>query len=103
MSLVITVLDAHVTPERAADLQAAYAEAARGPFPLGLVRSSLLRHAGDPTQWRIETVWESQEALAAMRRAGRPRGLQIFEAARAQPEVSIFDVVADLVPAKGNA
>ena len=103
MSPVITVLDARVTPERAADLQAAYAEAARGPFPLGLVRSALLRHASDPTQWRIETIWESQEALAAMRQAGRPRGLQIFETAGAQPSVSVFDVVADLVPTKGAA
>jgi len=69
MSPVITVLDARVTPERAADLQAAYAEAARGPFPLGLVRSALLRHASDPNQWRIETIWESQEAAGALHRS----------------------------------
>lgn len=102
MNPVVTVLDATVAPERAADLQAAYAEAAQGPFPPGLVRSTLLQLPSDPTQWRIETTWESREALTAMRQAGgKPKGIQIFEAAGAQPSVSFFDVVADLVPPKG--
>lgn len=96
MSSVVTVLEAHVLPERATDLQAAYAEAARGPFPPGLLRSSLLRHSTDQTLWRIETVWQSREALAVMRQFGKPRGIQIFEAAGAQPSLSIFDGIADL-------
>ncbi len=96
MTFVVTVLEARVPPERVADLQAAYAEAARGPFPSGLLRSALLRQRTEPTQWRIETVWQSQEALAAMRQApGKPRGVQIFEAAGAQPSLSIFDAIAD--------
>jgi hypothetical protein len=98
MTLVVTVLEARVAPERAADLQAAYAEAASGPFPLGLVQSILLRHSSDPTQWRIETTWQSHDALAAMRGAGKPRGLQIFEAAGAVPSLSVFDAIAGLNP-----
>ncbi|HXJ31787.1 MAG TPA: antibiotic biosynthesis monooxygenase [Gemmatimonadales bacterium] len=98
MTLVVTVLEAHVAPERAGDLQAAYRDAAAGPFPPGLVASILLRHASDPTHWRIETTWQSHEALAAMRGAGKPRGLQIFEAAGASPSLSVFDRVAELAP-----
>jgi heme-degrading monooxygenase HmoA len=98
MTLVVTVLEARVAPERAADLQTAYAEAAGGPFPPGLVRSTLLRHANDPTHWRIETIWQSHDALAAMRSAGKPRGLQIFEAAGAAPSLNVFDAIADLAP-----
>ena len=41
MSLVVTVLEGHVAPERVADLQAAYTEAAAGPFPPGLVQSTV--------------------------------------------------------------
>lgn len=103
MSLVVTVLDAQVAPERTPDLEAAYTEAARGPFPAGFVRSTLLRLANDPTLWRIETIWQSHEALAAMRRLGKPRGLQIFEAAGAQPTLAVLDAVAEIVPPKGTA
>ncbi len=104
MTYVVTALEATVQLGRVADLQAAYAEAALGPFPPGLVRSSLLRHRSDQTQWRIETVWQSQEALTAMRQApGKPRGVQIFEAAGAQPSLSIFDAVADFVVPSGAA
>ena len=83
---------------------AAYAEAAQGPVPHGLIRSTLLRQSSDQTLWRIETVWQSREALAAMRQApGKPRGVQIFEAAGAQPSLSMFDAIADFVVPKGAA
>ena len=104
MSAVFTVLESRVLPERVVDLQAAYAEAARGPFPPGLVRSTLLQHTLEQNLWRIETVWQSKEALAAMRQApGKPRGVQIFEAAGSQPSLTIFDAIADFVATTGAA
>lgn len=96
--MVVTVLEANVAPERAADLTAAYRQAAAGPFPPGLLRSTLLRDSSDSARWRIETVWQSHEALVAMRGAGKPRGVQIFEAAGAAPSLSVFDAIADLTP-----
>lgn len=98
MNQVITVLEARVAADRAAELQSAYAAAAAGPFPPGFVRSTLLRLADDPGIWRIETTWQSHEALAAMRGAGKPRGVQIFEAAGAVPTLRVFDEVARLEP-----
>jgi hypothetical protein len=98
MSRVVTVLEARVAPERVADLRAAYAAAAAGPFPPGLAGSSLLQRSDDPAVWRIETVWQSPEALAAMRGAGKPRGVMIFEAAGATPSLTIFEEVAKLSP-----
>jgi len=98
---LFTVLEAVVSPERTADLVAAYADAGRGPFPPGLVRSVLLRDSNDPARWRIETVWESLDALTAMRAAGTPRGILIFRAAGAEPTVSAFGVVAELEPPSG--
>jgi quinol monooxygenase YgiN len=101
MTMVVTVLEAYVATNRAADLQAAYAEAAGGPFPPGLLRSTLLRDSSDSTKWRIETVWESHDTLAAMRAGGKPRGVRIFEAAGATPSLTVFDAIADLAPPKG--
>ncbi len=98
MGQVVTVLEGSVATERAADLLAEFAISAAGPFPAGLMRSLLLRDANDPTRWRIETTWQSGEALAAMRSAGKPRGVQMFEAVGAHPTLSIFETLADLAP-----
>jgi len=103
MPMTITILEAHVAPDREVALQAAYGEAAHGPFPRGLVQSTLSRVTNDRTSWRIETIWESPEALAAMRNSGTPRGIQIFRAAGAEPTISILEVVANLSPPRGAA
>ena len=103
MSLVVTELEANVAPDRADELQRAYADAARGPFPSGLVSSRLLRGTADATRWRIQTVWQSLDHLTAMRAAGKPRGVQMFEAAGAPPSLSIFEVIAELAPPGGAA
>ena len=101
--MVVTVLDAHVASERVADLQAAYAAATAGPFPPGLIRSTLLRDSKDLTHWRIETFWQSHDTLDAMRALGKPRGVQIFEAAGATPALTVFDAIAELAPPKDAA
>ena len=98
MSVVATILEGQVAPERASHLRAAYSDAAAGPFPPGLLSSSLLRSASDPNVWRIQTYWASDDDLKRMRTAGKPRGVQIFEAANAAPVLSIFEVVDQLAP-----
>jgi len=103
MPMPLTVLEAHVATERESALQAAYTEAGKGPFPRGLVRSTLSRATNDPTLWRIDTIWESAEALATMRGSGTPRGIQIFRAAGAEPTISILEVVATVSPSQGAA
>ena len=103
MTMVLTVLEAHVAPAHELALVTAYRNAAQGAVPPGLVRSLLLRAADDRTLWRIETVWESREALEAMRGAGTPRGLLIFRAAGAEPVLTILEVVDALSPPNGAA
>ena len=89
--MVLTILEATVAPERVADLQAAF-RAAAAQVPPGFIRSHLVSAAADPTRWRIETLWTSREALAAMRQTGTPAGVLMFRAAGAEPSLSLFDV-----------
>ena len=93
--MVLTILEGHVSPERASDLQAAF-EAERPNTPPGLIRSHLVCAASDPTLWRIETLWTSRDALAAMRQTGTPAGILMFRAAGAEPALSIFEVRATI-------
>jgi heme-degrading monooxygenase HmoA len=94
MAMVVTMLEAEVAPERAGDLENAFARETAGPTPPGLVRSFLLH---GPT-WRIATVWESREALEAMRSSGEtPAGVRMFREAGAEPALSVFEVVAEFI------
>jgi heme-degrading monooxygenase HmoA len=94
--MVLTVLEAQLTPGQEAALQAAYAAAA-AELPPGLVRSELLRDAREVTRWRIQTWWASRAALDAMRSAGTPAGVLMFRAAGAEPALTIYEVV-DALP-----
>ncbi len=94
--MVITVLEAHVASERVAVLMAAFT-APDVVKPPGFMGSQLLRGRADPTLWRIQTRWESAEALERMRRApGTPAGVLMFRAAGAEPTLVVFDVVHEL-------
>jgi heme-degrading monooxygenase HmoA len=92
--LVITILEAQVAPEKTARLEEAYKQATKH-LDAGITQTFLLRSAKDASLWRIVTVWESREALEAMRQSGEtPRGVVMFRAADAEPMLSVFDVVA---------
>src|SRR5689334_4543329 len=93
--MVLTILEATVAPERAPDLQAAFRTAATH-VPPGLIRSHLASAAAEPTRWRIETLWTSREALAAMRQTGTPAGVLMFRAAGAEPSLSLYEVAATI-------
>jgi hypothetical protein len=50
---------------------------------------------------QVVTVFEARvapERVADLQGAGKPRGLQIFEAACANPSVAIYDTIACLEP-----
>ena len=65
-------------------------------MPAGFVRSLLISSTSDPTRWRIETLWTSRDALAAMRQAGTPAGVLMFRAAGAEPSLSLYDVISTI-------
>jgi hypothetical protein len=85
--MFVTIVDGAVAPEREGDLRSAWQENTDA-VPAGLVEASLLR--SESGGWRIVTVWESREAVMAMRAAGRPAALVMFERAGSQPSVSMW-------------
>lgn len=89
--MFVTIVEAEVDPAREDDLRSAWAH--RPPeLPAGFVESFLMR--GEETEtWRIVTVWESREAVMAMRASGgRPAALVMFEQAGAEPTPSFWSV-----------
>ena len=85
-SMVMTVLEAHVAPEKGAALEGAFNQAIKELEP-GIVQTFLLHGSADPTLWRIATLWRSRQALSEMRASGvTPRGVLIFREAGAEAE-----------------
>jgi len=95
--MIVTTAEATIEESREADLLAAWEQITSGPFPDGLVESSLTHAEGGG--WRVHTVWESREALASMRAsADTPAALAMFEAAGAVASVTVWDVVRYVRP-----
>ena len=88
--MVVTTVDGDVAPENVEGLLSKWAEVTGGPKPPGWLRAYLLR-AGEA--WRIESIWESREAIDAMRASGEtPGAIRVFAAANAEPKLTIFEV-----------
>jgi heme-degrading monooxygenase HmoA len=89
--MFVTIVEAPVEADREGDLRAAWDEITTKTLPDGLIESSLLRT--EQGTWRIVTVWESKDAVLAMRATGeQPAALIMFERAGAEPTVSMSTV-----------
>ena len=89
--MFVTIVEGEVQPGREDNLRSAW-EQRRSELPAGLIRSFLLR-GEKAANWRIVTVWESREAVMAMRASGeRPAALAMFEQAGADPIPSFWSV-----------
>jgi heme-degrading monooxygenase HmoA len=89
--MFVTIVEAQVELVREADLRTAWEEATASTLPAGFIESSLLRT--EDGVWRIVTVWESEDAVSAMRASGeRPAALVVFDRAGAEPSISMSTV-----------
>lgn len=92
--MVMTDLEAHVERESWQKLEEVYGKATRELDP-GIVQTYLVHSKQDKSLWRIITLWESQQALDAMRQSLEiPRGVLIFRAAGSEPVLTNFDVIS---------
>ena len=91
--MVMTILEARVTPDKWDSLEQAYKAGIRQLDP-GITQTLLAHSSADSMLWRIITVWSSRQVLEAMRRSTEtPRGVLMFRSAGAEPTLSVFDVV----------
>jgi heme-degrading monooxygenase HmoA len=89
--MYVTIVEGAVDAAREDDLRSAWEETTSQALPDGFIESSLLR--ADDATWRIVTVWESEEAVMAMRASGeRPAALLMLERAGSEPSVSMWTV-----------
>jgi heme-degrading monooxygenase HmoA len=89
--MYVTIVEGAVDAAREDDLRSAWEETTSRALPDGFIESSLLR--ADDGTWRILTVWESEDAVTAMRASGeRPAALVMFERAGSEPSVSMWTV-----------
>src|SRR6186713_53727 len=90
MSMFFTIVEGVVEAAREGDLRSAWTEETTRQLPPGLIESSLLR--SEHGTWRIVTVWDSKDAVMAMRALEKPAALLMFEAAGSEPSVSMWTV-----------
>jgi heme-degrading monooxygenase HmoA len=89
--MFVTIVEGAVEAARESDLLSAWKDKTAGVLPAGFIESSLLRAEGG--RWRVVTVWESKEAVMAMRASGEPpAALVMFEQAGSKPSVSMWTV-----------
>jgi len=89
--MFVTIVEGKVEDAREADLRSAWEEKTAGVLPAGFIESSLLR--SEDGTWRIVTVWESKEAVIAMRASGEPPAAPVMlERAGSKSSLSMWTV-----------
>jgi heme-degrading monooxygenase HmoA len=93
MSGVVTMVRAHIAPERASEVTGPFSQAVRTGMPERR-QTSLLRGEGDV--WQIVTLWRSRADLDAyLRSVEEPFAHRVLRRAGGTPVVEVFDVVLD--------
>ncbi|MFH0737480.1 MAG: antibiotic biosynthesis monooxygenase [Candidatus Micrarchaeota archaeon] len=87
--MVMTILEAEMPPDKAAKLETNFAEGAKALEP-GMVRTFLIKNGG---KCKIITLWESKEALSAMKSKGTPKQVLMFRYAGVEPSLLAYDIV----------
>ena len=94
--MVLTILEARISQDRAASFQAGYQALGAQATPPGLLRSQLARSVADPAVWQVQTLWRARQALDDMRSRGTPGGVLLFRDAGAEPSLAVFEIVATI-------
>ncbi len=93
---VMTVLEAHVQPERWAEFVQLY-ERGGTQLPPQMIRTFLAQDEADRTLWRGVSIWRSRAALDEYRRSVKtPGGVAMFRAVGAEPVLTIWSVPASV-------
>ncbi len=95
---VVTVVEGNVPSLKAKVFEENFAMVKTEPVPQGFVSSSLLRGSKEPEVYRIQTVWQSREALEKMRSSTQtPKAFELFQKVGVKPTLEVYEVI-DSVP-----
>lgn len=86
---VMSILEADMPPEKAAKLEANYAEGIKALDP-GIIQTFLIKNGA---KCKIITIWESREALNAMKSKGTPKSVLMFRYAGVEPTLLTYEIV----------
>jgi len=89
MAMVMSILEGDLAPDKAAKLEANFADGVKALEP-GIVQMYLAKNA---SKCRIIILWESREALVAMKSKGTPKAVLMFRYAGVEPAMLAYDVV----------
>ena len=93
MKKIITIVEGTVPPEQEQKLVQDYEKLS--DYPPGLIKTYLLQSKNSNT-WQVVTVWESQQALDAMRQsAAKPAAIALFEQVGVTPSLNLFTVKSE--------
>jgi len=95
--MVLTVLEAEVSPKKWNELKTSFENMARNPPAIAPVQAFLVQSTEDVNIWQMVAVWHSREEFEAMRQQGVPRGVKLFRDVGAEPSVSVYDVATSAV------
>ncbi len=89
MVMVLSILEGDLPPDKAAKLEANFAEYVKTLEP-GIVQTSFIKNGA---KCKVITLWESKEALTAMKVKGTPKSVLLFRYAGVEPALLVYDVV----------
>lgn len=89
MGMVMSILEAEMPADKVSKLEANFAEGTKVLDP-GVVQMFLVKNGG---KCRIIIIWESREALNAMKSKGTPRAVLMFRYAGVEASALAYDVV----------
>jgi len=87
--MVMSILEGDLSSDKAAKLEANFADGVKTLEP-GIVQTFIIKNA---SKCKIITLWESREALVAMKSKGTPKGVLMFRYAGVEPALLVYDVV----------
>jgi heme-degrading monooxygenase HmoA len=95
--LVVTVVEGQVPLGKAKEFEDSFALAKKESLPPGFVSSSLLRRDKLPETYRIQTTWESQEALERMKSSIQtPKAFEFFLKVGVKPNLEVYEALDNI-------
>jgi len=90
--MIVTIFEAHITPEKWEHLLEAYRKRIRHA-PLEMKETFLIQDLSDKVLWRIISVWRSDQEYNSVKGEQEPHCEEVFRAVGIEPTRRAFQVM----------